>query len=95
MILPWVPGWVHRYGQNHFDSARKLEGVSAPVFVAHGARDQTIPVEQGYKLYSAAREPKRLVIVPEAGHNDLVAKGGPEYLDALAGFIQSFANSER
>jgi uncharacterized protein len=89
MILPWVPVWIHRYGQNHFESARKLERVNAPVFVAHGALDLTIPVEQGYKLYSAAREPKRLVIIPEAGHNDLIARGGTEYLDALAGFIQS------
>lgn len=92
LILPWVPVWVHRYGQNHFESAKKLQRVSAPVFVAHGARDGTIPVGQGYKLYNAAPEPKRLVIIPEAGHNDLIARGGPEYLDALAGFIQSYVN---
>jgi fermentation-respiration switch protein FrsA (DUF1100 family) len=90
LILPWVPVWVHRYGQNHFESVKKLERVSAPVFVAHGARDATIPVAQGYKLYNAAREPKRLVIIPEAGHNDLIARGGPEYLDALAGFIKGY-----
>lgn len=89
LILPWVPVWVHRYGQNHFESAKKLERVNAPVFVAHGGRDTTIPVEQGYKLYNAAREPKQLVIIQEAGHNDLIARGGPEYLDALAGFIKS------
>jgi fermentation-respiration switch protein FrsA (DUF1100 family) len=90
MILPWVPVWVHRYGQNHFESAKKLERVSAPVFVSHGGRDLTIPVEQGYKLYNAAREPKQLVIIQEAGHNDLIARGGSEYLDALAGFIKSY-----
>lgn len=92
MILPWVPVWVHRYGANRFESARKLERVSAPVFVAHGGRDRTIPVEQGYKLYSAAREPKRLVILEEAGHNDLIAKGGREYLDTLGAFIRTYAN---
>jgi hypothetical protein len=90
LILPWVPVWVHRYGQNHFESAKKLERVSAPVFVAHGGRDATIPVEQGYKLYNAAREPKQLLIVQEAGHNDLIARGGSEYMDALAGFIKSY-----
>ena len=89
LILPWVPVWIHRYGRNRFESAKKLEQVRAPVLVAHGARDRTIPVEQGYKLYAAAREPKRLVIVQEAGHNDLVATGGREYLDTLADFIQS------
>ncbi|MBD0373056.1 MAG: alpha/beta hydrolase [Pyrinomonadaceae bacterium] len=95
LILPWVPVWVHRYGMNHFESARKLERVRVPVFVSHGGRDGTIPVEQGYKLYNAAREPKRLVIVEDAGHNDLIAKGGREYLDALAAFIRTFANPAR
>lgn len=89
LILPWAPAWVHKYGENHFESARKLEQVSAPVLVAHGTRDRTIPVEQGYKLYTAAREPKRLIIVEEAGHNDLVTIGGREYLDTVADFIGS------
>jgi fermentation-respiration switch protein FrsA (DUF1100 family) len=93
MILPRVPAWVHRYGRNHFESAKKLEGVRVPVLVAHGALDRTIPVEQGYKLYSAAREPKRLIIIPEAGHNDLISKGGAEYLNELTSFIQSYAGS--
>lgn len=95
MILPWVPAWIHRYGQNHFESAKKLERIDAPVFVVHGALDQTIPVEQGYKLYSAAREPKRLLILPEAGHNDIISKGGPGYMDALADFVMTYAGSGR
>ncbi|HKS29249.1 MAG TPA: alpha/beta hydrolase [Pyrinomonadaceae bacterium] len=94
LILPWVPTWIHRYGQNRFESARKLERVSAPVFVAHGGRDETIPVEQGYKLYNAAREPKRLLIIEEAGHNDLIGRGGKEYLNALAEFIKSHVKVE-
>jgi fermentation-respiration switch protein FrsA (DUF1100 family) len=93
LILPRVPVWVHRYGQNHFESARKLESVNVPVLVAHGARDRTIPVEQGYKLYASAREPKRLVIVPDAGHNDLISVGGRDYLDRLASFIQTSGQS--
>jgi fermentation-respiration switch protein FrsA (DUF1100 family) len=93
MILPWVPVWVYKYGRNHFESAKKLERVSAPVFVAHGQLDRTIPVEQGYKLYAAAREPKRLFIVPDAGHNDLIARGGNAYLDALTDFVRTYARS--
>jgi fermentation-respiration switch protein FrsA (DUF1100 family) len=90
LILPWVPVWIHSYGQNHFESARKLERVRAPVLIAHGGRDRTIPIEQGYKLYQAAHEPKQLVIIEEAGHNDLIATGGKEYLDTLARFIERY-----
>lgn len=95
LVLSWVPTWIHRYARNHFESAKKLERVSVPVFVAHGASDRTIPVEQGYKLYAAAREPKRLVIIPEAGHNDLIATGGKAYLDALADFIRATTEANK
>lgn len=36
----------------------------------------------------AAREPKRLRVVEGAGHNDLIATAGEEYLDELASFIR-------
>lgn len=94
LLLPWVPVWVHRYGKNHFESAKKLAGVRCPVLVAHGGRDMTIPVEQGRKLFAAAHEPKRLIIVEDAGHNDLVARGGREYLDAVADFIKAVMSAE-
>lgn len=89
LILPWVPVWVSRHQQNHFESAKKLERVRVPVLVVHGGLDRTIPVEQGYKLYDAASEPKRLIIIPEARHNDVMATGGKEYLDAVTDFIQT------
>lgn len=88
LVLPFAPRWSHRLGRNRLDSARKLASVGCPVMVAHGDRDETIPVEQGRALHAAAREPKRLRIVAGAGHNDLVAVAGEEYLDELASFIR-------
>jgi alpha-beta hydrolase superfamily lysophospholipase len=38
------------------------------VLLIHGAKDATIPVENSYRLYKAAREPKQLYILPEVGH---------------------------
>ena len=80
---------MHRLGSNRLDTARKLSRVTRPVLVAHGDHDDIIPVEQGRALYEAAREPKRLLIVPRAGHNNLVATGGDAYLDGLAQFIRA------
>ena len=71
LILPWAPRWLHQYGRNHFESVKKLAGVRAPLLVSHGARDRTIPVEQGYKLYEAAHEPKRLLVFPGGHHRSL------------------------
>lgn len=86
-IMPWLPRFAHRLTKNRFDSVRKLPAVRCPVLVAHGDRDEMIPVEQGRKLFAAAPEPKRLVIVPGAGHNNLVSTGGAPYINDVADFI--------
>jgi fermentation-respiration switch protein FrsA (DUF1100 family) len=88
LILPWLPRGTHRFAVNRFDNVGKLARISRPVLVAHGDRDEVIPVAQGHALYAAAREPKKLIIVPGAGHNNLVGAGGEKYLDEVAAFVQ-------
>ena len=39
-----------------------------PLLLIHGDKDDTIPLEQAHQLYAQAREPKELVIIPNAGH---------------------------
>ena len=88
VVFPWLPRFVGRLAKNKLDSVRKLQTVNCPVLVAHGGRDEIIPVAQGRALYAAAREPKRLIIVERAGHNDLVSTGGSDYLNSVAQFIR-------
>lgn len=88
LVLPGVPAFVRRLARNRFESTRKLAEVRCPVLVAHGERDEVIPVEQGRKLYAAAREPKQLIVLPAAGHNDMVAVGGEAYLGRLEAFVR-------
>jgi fermentation-respiration switch protein FrsA (DUF1100 family) len=93
-IMPWLPGFVRNLTKNRFDSVGKLPHVRCPVLVAHGDRDGTIPVEQGRKLYAAAPEPKRLVIINGAGHNDLANIGSEPYTRDLAAFIRESVRAE-
>ncbi|MCA1636171.1 MAG: alpha/beta hydrolase [Acidobacteria bacterium] len=86
-IIPWLPRFTHRLLRNRLDSMGKLPHVRCPVLVAHGDRDEVIPVEQGHRLFAAAPEPKRLVIVRGAGHNNLSIIGSEPYLKDVAGFI--------
>jgi uncharacterized protein len=85
--LPWLPRWLHWLGKNRFESASKIARVHGPVLITHGTQDEVIPVEQGRKLFAAAREPKRLEIVEDGDHN-LVGRGGAAYLDKVAEFIE-------
>ena len=95
MVIPWLPGFVRNLTKNKLDSVGKLPRVGCPVFVAHGGRDEIIPVGQGRKLFEAAPEPKRLHIVEGAGHNDLSNVGGEQYIDSLAQFIRHSVSPEK
>ena len=43
-----------------------------------------VPVEHGHALFDAAPEPKRLVVVPGVGHNDIVSRAGPRLAAEIA-----------
>lgn len=86
-MFPWVPRRLHSLGVNRFESARKLASVHCPVLVTHGDPDPTIPTTQGRKLFEAANEPKKLIIIPGAGHG-VSSTAGAGYLDAVADFIR-------
>ena len=58
-----------------------------PFLVVHGDRDPYFPVEHAYQLYSAAREPKELWVVPGFGH----AESGSN--DALLDRIVAWVNA--
>jgi hypothetical protein len=72
-----------------FDKFRNLEKVSrarCPVLVIHGADDELIGYWHGEKLFAAAPEPKRLLRVEGARHNDVFEVGGRSYYQALKDF---------
>ena len=56
-----------------WDSVSRVDELSVPLLVVHGERDKVIPARFGKRLFAAAREPKELLLHPEAGHNDLLA----------------------
>lgn len=85
--LPWLPRFLHFLGKNRFESALKLHGVKAPILIAHGDPDRTIPTSEAQLLYAAANEPKKLLIVPGAGHV-VFGSAGEQYLDQVEQFIR-------
>lgn len=88
VALPWLPSALHFLGRNRFDSARKLAQVKSPVLVTHGDPDEVLPTEEGRKLFAAAMEPKKLIIVPGAGHN-VFGSAGESYFKQVEEFILS------
>lgn len=46
---------------------RSLAGL--PVLIIHGAADVTVPAEHARRLFDAAGEPKRILLLPDHGHS--------------------------
>lgn len=54
-----------------FRSDLRIGGIDAPKLLIHGRLDTLVPVARGAALYDAAPEPKRMLVLDEAGHNDI------------------------
>ena len=67
-----------------YPSIDRIGDLQAPLFVIHGDRDDLVPLSHAEELYEAAPEPKRLHVVKGAGHNDLLARAGREWAEAVA-----------
>jgi len=77
-------------GQDVFANLAKIGQISLPTLVIHGQADVLIPASEGVALYESSAAPadeKRLVIIPGAGHNDLLAVGAATYFEAIRDFV--------
>lgn len=64
--------------KDRYDNLSKIGGIKSPLILIHGERDTVIPFALGKKLFNAAPEPKSMITLPDAGHNDLFHFGAPE-----------------
>jgi fermentation-respiration switch protein FrsA (DUF1100 family) len=81
--LPWLPArWLMR---NRFDNLAKIGRCPRPIFMAHGDRDELVPISMGQRLYEAAPSPKQFYLMAGTDHNAPVPPG---CLAALAGFLR-------
>jgi uncharacterized protein len=71
-----------------FNSLAKIRLLKVPILIIHGTGDETIPAKMSQQLYDAAPEPKQLLLVPEADHNNVALVGGIEYLQTIEAFIK-------
>jgi fermentation-respiration switch protein FrsA (DUF1100 family) len=78
-----------------YDSLATVPRLHLPMLVIHGDADTLIPASHSQQLYDAANEPKRLVLVPGAGHNDVLVRGGPELWATMREFLSETADAPR
>ncbi len=67
---PWLP--VKALLRDGYDSAARLADFARPVLVAVAEDDDIVPARFGTALFEGLSGPKRLAVLPGAGHNDWV-----------------------
>jgi fermentation-respiration switch protein FrsA (DUF1100 family) len=71
-----------------YPNRERIARLQAPVLILHGDVDEIVPVAHAEALFEAAREPRRLRVVPGAGHNDLVQVMGASYGTEVASWLR-------
>jgi hypothetical protein len=71
----------------HFDSLDKVARLAAPVLFVHGTSDRFVPAAMSEQLYAAAPEPKRLLLVENAGHSNVTYVAFDRYAAAVRDFM--------
>lgn len=84
-VMPLLP--VRWFMRTRFDNLARIGSVEAPVRIIHSRDDEIVPYEMAERLFAAAREPKTLVTLEGAGHNDMIGIRAPEVLSAIEQFI--------
>ncbi|MFJ1570833.1 alpha/beta hydrolase [Pseudomonas sp. NPDC088322] len=70
-----------------FDSIDKIDQVGMPVLLVHGQNDRYVPPRFSQQLYEAAQQPKTLLLVPGASHNNSMSLAGPRYRQAIKALL--------
>jgi uncharacterized protein len=72
-----------------FDSINKIAGLKMPILIIHGQIDRTVPSFVGQILYNTAKQPKKIWLVPNAGHNNLSDIAEKTYIETIQNFLNS------
>ncbi|MBV4459152.1 lysophospholipase [Pseudomonas sp. COR58] len=72
-----------------FDSIDKIADIHMPLLVVHGQADAFVPPRFSEQLFAAARQPKRLLLVPGGTHNNSMALGGQNYRKAIDALMRA------
>jgi pimeloyl-ACP methyl ester carboxylesterase len=68
----------------HYDTERLVASLGTRVAVAHGERDLIVPAWMGRRVHAAARVRGPVLLVEQAGHNDVCEVAGEAYWEWMS-----------
>lgn len=83
--IDWALARAERDGQFVIDDVSPVKAaqrIAAPVLLIHGAEDHNTPPSHSERVFAALRGRRHLVLVPRAGHNDVLRREVWTQIDA-------------
>lgn len=72
---------------SEFPNLAKMRTIGSPTLIMHGENDGIIPASEAQELFrTSAAVDKRLLVIPGAGHNDIMWTGRTMYFRAIKEF---------
>jgi fermentation-respiration switch protein FrsA (DUF1100 family) len=83
----WLPvGWLLR---DRFATLERIASIRSPLLVIAGDRDSIVPPDLSREVFDAANEPKSLLVIPGADHNDDALFTGRAMIEGIVQFLQN------
>jgi fermentation-respiration switch protein FrsA (DUF1100 family) len=83
---PFLPvSWLL---SDRYPSSERISRIGCPLLVITAAHDSIVPSDQSRRLFEAAPEPKRLLTIENADHNDEALVAGPRVITAVSDFLR-------
>jgi len=83
---PFLPvRWLLR---DRYPSIDRVGRIESPLLVIAGDADRIVPADNSLSLFEAANEPKRLLVIEDADHNDESLTNGPGIIRAVRDFLE-------
>jgi hypothetical protein len=76
--------WLIR---DRYPSIDRIEQIRSPLLIVAGENDTIVPASLSRRLFDAALEPKRLVVIRGADHNDAALAAGEPLVAAVTAFL--------
>lgn len=77
-------------GSMDYSTVKAMERARVPILFVHGTDDKLVPISMTYENYKACRAPKRLLVVPGAGHGMSYHADRAGYESAVCNFFADF-----
>ncbi len=70
-------------------SPERIAALGRPLLVAHGTADRVVPIEEGERIFHAARQPRWFVAIPDADHLFIQERHAARAAQAVRAFLDT------